>query len=153
MVRQYRPTVARCHGGDQELRQQNAEDPSDHFLQIALRSDGGRRSIEQHSSRVGRLPPDMRGDLSRSCRRIGACGSKDIDDLLRERRKCSLARRSFYFLTEVAIRWPVAPFDVTGWSTDGLLALSITVLPVKLNPAETSSGFADLEAPHLLPQF
>jgi hypothetical protein len=45
------------------------------------------------------------------------------------------------------------PFDVIGWSTDGLLALSIAVPPVKTDPAETLSGLADVEAAHLLPLF
>ena len=49
----------------------------------------------------------------------------------------SLPPRSFYSLTEVAVRWSVMPFDVIGWSTDGLLALSIAVPPVKTEPAET----------------
>jgi hypothetical protein len=31
----------------------------------------------------------------------------------------SLPPRSFYALTDVAIRWSVTPFDVIGWSTDG----------------------------------
>jgi hypothetical protein len=65
----------------------------------------------------------------------------------------SLPPRSFYSLTEVAVRWCVMPFDVIGWSTDGLLALSIPVPPVKIDPAETLSGLADVEAPHLLPLF
>jgi hypothetical protein len=53
----------------------------------------------------------------------------------------------------VAIRWSVTPFDVIGWSTDGLLALSIAVPLVKTEPAETLSGLADVEAAHLLPLF
>ncbi|HWV42822.1 hypothetical protein [Pseudorhodoplanes sp.] len=65
----------------------------------------------------------------------------------------SLPPRSFYSLTEVAVRWSVMPFDVIGWSTDGLLALSIAVPPVKTEPAETLSGLVDVEAPHLLPLF
>src|SRR5690606_15814944 len=32
-----------------------------------------------------------------------------------------LPPRSFHSLTEIAIRWSVTPFDVIGWSTDGLL--------------------------------
>jgi hypothetical protein len=47
----------------------------------------------------------------------------------------------------------VTPFDVIGWSTDGLLALSIAVPPVKIDPAESLPGVADVEAPHLLPLF
>jgi hypothetical protein len=65
----------------------------------------------------------------------------------------SLPPRSFHSLTEVAVRWSVTPFDVIGWSTDGLLALSIAVPPVKTEPAETLSGLADVEAAHLLPLF
>ncbi len=65
----------------------------------------------------------------------------------------SLPPRSFYSLTEVAVRWSVTPFDVIGWSTDGLLALSIALPPVKTEPAETLSGLVDVEAPHLLPLF
>jgi hypothetical protein len=65
----------------------------------------------------------------------------------------SLPPRSFYSLTEVAVRWSVTPFDVIGWSTDGLLALSIALPPVKTEPPETLSGLADVEAPHLLPLF
>ncbi len=65
----------------------------------------------------------------------------------------SLPPRSFYSLTEVAVRWSVTPFDVIGWSTDGLLALSIALPPVKTGPSETLSGLADVEAAHLLPLF
>jgi len=65
----------------------------------------------------------------------------------------SLPPRSFYSLTEVAVRWSATPFDVIGWSTDGLLALSIALPPVKTAPSETLSGLADVEAPHLLPLF
>jgi hypothetical protein len=64
-----------------------------------------------------------------------------------------LPPRSFYSLTEIAIRWSVMPFDVIGWSTDGLLALSIALPPVKTGPSETLSGLADVEAAHLLPLF
>jgi hypothetical protein len=42
---------------------------------------------------------------------------------------------------------------VIGWSTDGLLALSIALPPVKTGPSETLSGLADVEAAHLLPLF
>jgi len=65
----------------------------------------------------------------------------------------SLPPRSFYSLTEVAIRWSVTPFDIIGWSTDGLLSLSIALPPVVTGPSETLSGLADVEAPHLLPLF
>jgi hypothetical protein len=65
----------------------------------------------------------------------------------------SLPPRSFYSLTDVAIRWSVTPFDVIGWSTDGLLALSVALPPVKTGPSETLSGVADIEAPHVLPLF
>jgi hypothetical protein len=65
----------------------------------------------------------------------------------------SLPPRSFYSLAEVAVRWSVTPFDVIGWSTDGLLALSIALPPVKAGPSEMLSGLADVEAPHLLPLF
>jgi hypothetical protein len=64
-----------------------------------------------------------------------------------------LPPRSFYSLTEIAIRWSVTPFDVIGWSTDGLLALCIALPPVKTGPSETLSGLADVEAAHLLPLF
>jgi len=64
-----------------------------------------------------------------------------------------LPPRSFHSLTEIAIRWSVTPFDVIGWSTDGLLALSIALPPVKAGPSETLSGLADVEAAHLLPLF
>lgn len=64
-----------------------------------------------------------------------------------------LPPRSFYSLTEIAIRWSVTPFDVIGCSTDGLLALSIALPPVKTGPSETLSGLADVEAAHLLPLF
>jgi hypothetical protein len=64
-----------------------------------------------------------------------------------------LPPRSFHSLTEIAIRWSVTPFDVIGWSTDGLLALSIALPPVKTGPSETLSGLADVEAAHLLPLF
>jgi hypothetical protein len=67
--------------------------------------------------------------------------------------KMSLPPRSFYSLTEVAVRWSAMPFDVIGWSIDGLLALSIAVPPVKTDPAESLPGLADVEAPHLLPLF
>ena len=53
----------------------------------------------------------------------------------------------------MAVRWSVTPFDVIGWSTEGLLALSIAVPPVKIDPAEALPGLADVEAPHLLPLF
>jgi hypothetical protein len=65
----------------------------------------------------------------------------------------SLPPRSFYSLTEVAIRWSATPFDVIGWSTDGLLALSIALPAVKVGSSETVSGITDVEAPHLLPLF
>jgi hypothetical protein len=64
-----------------------------------------------------------------------------------------LPPRSFHSLTEIAIRWSVTPFDVIGWSIDGLLALSIALPPVKTGPSETLSGLADVEAAHLLPLF
>src|SRR5579875_3451052 len=64
-----------------------------------------------------------------------------------------LPPRSFHSLTEIAIRWSVTPFDVIGWSTDGLHALSIALPPVKIGPSETLSGLADVEAAHLLPLF
>jgi hypothetical protein len=64
-----------------------------------------------------------------------------------------LPPRSFYSLTEIAIRWSVTPFDVIGWSTDGLLALSIALPPVKTGPSEMLSGLADVEAAHLLSLF
>ncbi len=64
-----------------------------------------------------------------------------------------LPLRSFHSLTEVAARWSVTPFDVIGWSTDGLLALSIALPPVKTGPADTLSGLVDVEAPHVLPLF
>lgn len=65
----------------------------------------------------------------------------------------SLPPRSFYSLTEVALRWSVTPFDVIGWSTEGLLALSIAAPPVKTEPSEILHGLADVEAVHLLPLF
>jgi len=65
----------------------------------------------------------------------------------------SLPPRSFYSLTEVVARWSVTPFDVIGWSTDGLIALSIALPPVKTGSSEMVSGLADVEAPHLLPLF
>jgi hypothetical protein len=64
-----------------------------------------------------------------------------------------LPPRSFYSLTEAAARWSVTPFDVIGWATDGLLALSIALPPVKTGPSETLSGLVDIEAPHALPLF
>lgn len=64
-----------------------------------------------------------------------------------------LPPRSFYSLNEVAARWSVTPFDLIGWSTDGLLELSIAVPPVKTGPSESLSGLVDVEAAHLLPLF
>jgi hypothetical protein len=64
-----------------------------------------------------------------------------------------LPPRAFYSLTEAAARWSVTPFDVIGWATDGLLALSIALPPVKTGPDETLSGLVDIEAPHALPLF
>jgi hypothetical protein len=68
-------------------------------------------------------------------------------------RDMQLPPRSFYSLTEIAIRWSVTPFDVIGWSTDGLLALSIALPPIETGPSEMLSGLADIEAAHLLPLF
>lgn len=65
----------------------------------------------------------------------------------------SLPPRSFHSITEVAIRWSVTPFDVVGWCTDGLLALSIALPPVKAGPSETFSGLVDVEGAHVLPLF
>jgi len=64
-----------------------------------------------------------------------------------------LPPRSFYLLTEAAARWSVTPFDVIGWSTEGLLSLSIALPPVKIGQSETVSGLVDIEAPHVLPLF
>ena len=64
-----------------------------------------------------------------------------------------LPPRSFYCLAEVAVRWSVTPFDVIGWSTDGLLAISLALPPVKTAASETVSGLVDVEAPLLLPLF
>lgn len=65
----------------------------------------------------------------------------------------SLPPRSFHSLAEVAIRWSVMPFDVVGWCTEGLLALSIALPPVKIGPSETLSGLVDVEGAHVLPLF
>lgn len=64
-----------------------------------------------------------------------------------------LPPRSFYCLTEVSARWSVTPFDVIGWSTEKMLALSVALPPVKAGPADTISGVVDVEAPNLLPLF
>jgi hypothetical protein len=64
-----------------------------------------------------------------------------------------LPPRSFYSLNEIAARWSVTPFDLIGWSIDGLLVLSIAVPPVKTGPSKTLSGLVDVEASHLLPLF
>ena len=65
----------------------------------------------------------------------------------------ALPPRSFYSLSEVAARWSASPFDVIGWSTDGLLALSIALPPVKTGPSEEISGLVDVEGSHVLPLF
>lgn len=64
-----------------------------------------------------------------------------------------LPPRSFHCLTEVSARWSVTPFDVIGWSTEGLLALSIALQPAKTGPADMVAGLVDVEAPLLLPLF
>src|SRR5947209_5616572 len=51
----------------------------------------------------------------------------------------SLPPRFFYCLAEAAARWSVIPFDVVGWASEGLLALSIALPPVKTGPSETIS--------------
>jgi len=65
----------------------------------------------------------------------------------------SLPPRSFHSITEVAIRWSVAPFDVVGWCTDGLIALSLALPPVKTGPSEMISGLVDIDGAHVLPLF
>jgi hypothetical protein len=63
-----------------------------------------------------------------------------------------LPPRSFYSLAEIAARWSVTSFDLVGWCTDGLLALSIALPPVKAG-AETVSGLVDVDGPHVFPLF
>ena len=64
-----------------------------------------------------------------------------------------LPPRSFYCLPEISARWSVAPFDLLGWSAEGLLALSIATAPVSTGQNETVSGIVDVEASHLFPLF
>jgi hypothetical protein len=63
-----------------------------------------------------------------------------------------LPPRSFYCLNEVAARWSVSGFDVIGWATEGLIALSAAIPPVMAGTGMIS-GLVDVEAPHLLPLF
>jgi hypothetical protein len=64
-----------------------------------------------------------------------------------------LPPRSFYCIAEVAVRWSATPFDVIGWSTEQLLAISVALPPVKLANGGTVSGLVDVEGIDLLPLF
>jgi hypothetical protein len=64
-----------------------------------------------------------------------------------------LPPRSFYCLAEISARWSVNPFDVIGWSTEGLLALSIAVPAAGIGPDDMVAGLANVEASLLLPLF
>jgi len=65
----------------------------------------------------------------------------------------SLPPPSFHTLEAVARRWAVRPFDVIGWSAERWVALSILLPPVHIEPGESFSGLADIEAAHILPLF
>jgi hypothetical protein len=56
-------------------------------------------------------------------------------------------------LNEVAIRWSAQPIDVVGWATDGLLAVSIAVPPVKTVSSRVVSDFVDVAGADVLPLF
>src|SRR5579862_5887657 len=64
-----------------------------------------------------------------------------------------LPPRPFHALYEVAIRWSALPIDVVGWATDGLLALSVAVPPVKTASSRTISDFVTIAGTDVLPLF
>src|ERR1041385_2238884 len=65
----------------------------------------------------------------------------------------SLPPPSFHSLDELARRWDVTPFEIVGWSAEGLIALSVLLPPVRLEGCAMFSGLADLEPAHILPLF
>jgi len=65
----------------------------------------------------------------------------------------SLPPRPFHSLSDIAIRWGVMPIDIVGWAADGLLALSIAVLPTKTASSRILCDLVEIAAIDVLPLF
>jgi hypothetical protein len=64
-----------------------------------------------------------------------------------------LPPRPFHPLTDIAIRWSVAAMDIVGWATEGWLALSIAVPPLKTLSSRTICDLVEVAATDVLPLF
>jgi len=64
-----------------------------------------------------------------------------------------LPPRPFHSLSDIAIRWGVMPIDIVGWAADGLLALSIAVLPTKTASSRILCDLVEIAAIDVLPLF
>jgi len=64
-----------------------------------------------------------------------------------------LPPRPFHSLSDIAIRWGVMPIDIIGWAADGLLALSIAVLPTKTASSRILCDLVEIAAIDVLPLF
>ena len=64
-----------------------------------------------------------------------------------------LPPRPFDILNDVAVRWSVLPIDVVAWATDGLLALSAALPPIRTASSRMISDIVEIAASDVLPLF
>ena len=64
-----------------------------------------------------------------------------------------LPPRPFHTLSDIANRWSVVPIDMVGWASEGLLALSIAVPPVKTVSSNILCDLAEIAGTDVLPLF
>jgi hypothetical protein len=64
-----------------------------------------------------------------------------------------LPPRPFHVLNDVAVRWSVLPLDIVAWATDGLLALSAALPPVRAASSRMISDIVEIAGSDVLPLF
>ena len=64
-----------------------------------------------------------------------------------------LPPRPFHNLSDIANRWSVVPIDMVGWASEGLLALSIAVPPVKTVSSNILCDLVEIAGTDVLPLF
>lgn len=64
-----------------------------------------------------------------------------------------LPPRPFHILNDIAVRWSVLPIDIVAWATQGLLALSAALPPIKTASSRMLSDIVEIAGSDVLPLF
>lgn len=64
-----------------------------------------------------------------------------------------LPPRPFHILNDIAVRWSALPIDIVAWATDGLLALSAAVMPIRTASSRMLSDIVEIAGSDVIPLF